>query len=202
MPAKLLTIGHSNHSFAHICKLLKKNGVGCIVDVRSQPYSRHNPQFNREAFSTELQRQSIAYEFMGHTLGARSTDPSCIEAGRVSYRRLAATVGFQEGLGALLRIATEQTVALMCAEKDPLTCHRTILVCRNLRRPGIEIQHILYDGSLESNAITELRLFRMFNSQPNLFMDMVEKIEEAYDRQAEEIAWRVDPSELDRQALG
>ena len=154
----VLTVGHSNHSFAVFLRLLKQHDVTALADVRSTPYSRFNPHFRREALARALQNHDIGYLFLGRELGARSKDPSCYEKGRVQYSRLAQTDLFRDGLARLLREADHDRIAVMCAEKEPLQCHRTLLVARHLVARGVAVDHILATGELEPNEATMERL--------------------------------------------
>src|SRR5215475_3029226 len=98
MNETLYTIGHSNRSLEEFLEALKAHGITAIADVRSQPYSRMNPQFDREALSASLKAEGIAYVFLGKELGARSPDSSAYEDGKVQFERLARASIFQEGL--------------------------------------------------------------------------------------------------------
>ena len=154
----VVTIGHSTHSLEAFLALLQKHGVTAIADVRSAPFSRFNPQFNKDAFERSLKAVGIKYVFLGRELGARSDDPSCYENGRVQYGRLARTELFCSGIERVIRGAQEQRIALMCAEKEPLECHRTLLVARGLDEQGIAVAHILSDGRLETHRDAMERL--------------------------------------------
>ena len=154
----VLTVGHSNHSLEIFMALLQQHGVTALADVRSAPYSRFNPQFNRKALERSLEAVGIGYVFMGRALGGRPDDPSCYEDGRVRYDRLAETPLFREGLERIVDGAGRQRIALMCAEKEPLDCHRTILVGRSLAARGVAVAHILADGALELHDETMDRL--------------------------------------------
>jgi len=188
---ELFTIGHSVHPVEHFVEMLNSHGITALCDVRSSPYSRFMPQFNREPLKEEVARHGIAYLYLGAELGPRSADPTCYENGKVQYRRLAATEIFQQGLGRLRKAMETNRVALMCAEKDPLTCHRMILICRNLAGGDIVIRHILGDGSLEENRDTEKRLMKLLKIDPaDLFSTEVDQIQRAYDLQGEKIAYK------------
>jgi uncharacterized protein (DUF488 family) len=189
MERTLFTIGHSTHTIDHFLSLLKKHQIGAVCDVRSIPYSQRNPQFNREPIKDALRDTGIAYVFLGKELGARSDNPACYIEGKVQYSCLADEPIFREGLRRLREGIERYRVALMCAERDPLTCHRTILVCRKLRGPGLTIEHILADGSIESNSAAELRLMSLMNIQPDMIHDKLECIERAYESQANKIAY-------------
>lgn len=190
MPQDLLTIGHSAHPIEAFLALLTRHHVTAIADVRSTPYSRRNPQFNRESLARTLAEHGIAYVFLGAELGARSADPSCYVDGQARYDRIAATPLFHEGLRRLERGMQAHRVALMCAEADPITCHRTILVCRSLRACGIEIAHILADGGLEPQADAEARLVSLTHAGQAGLFDAGDPVERAYDLQADRIAYR------------
>ena len=157
----LYTVGHSNHPIDKFLDLLTGNGISAIADVRSQPFSRRFPQFNKERLAASLSACGIAYVFLGQELGARSHDESCYEDGQVQYQRLAATPLFKHGIDRVLTGAGKFRVALMCAEKEPLDCHRTLLISRALEQRGASITHILADGSVETQAQTMTRLTRI-----------------------------------------
>lgn len=185
------TIGHSTHSTKRLVELLSAQGVTTVADVRSQPYSRFNPQFNRENLRAALKEAGLAYVFLGRELGARSKDRSCYREGAVQYDVLARTGLFQEGLTRLAAGIRAHRVALLCAEKDPLTCHRAILVCRHLEALGISAQHVLEDGRLESHDEALTRLLKELGlPEHDLFRNRDELIAEAYDRRGREIAHR------------
>ena len=155
---RVLTVGHSNHPPETFVSLLQQHDVTTLADVRSTPYSRFNPQFNRKSLDAALQTHGIAYRFMGHALGGRPEDPSCYEDGRVRYDRLARTSLYREGIDRVVEAAKDERIALMCAEKEPLDCHRTLLVGRSLAARGVAVAHILADGMLEPHDDTMDRL--------------------------------------------
>ena len=151
----LWTIGHSNHTPERLLELLALHGIEVVIDVRSSPYSRFNPQFNREELAKTL-NQRLRYAWMGDVLGGRPPDASYYdEAGHVLYGRLSRTEEFRRGLETLERNIERYRMALLCSEAEPGECHRHLLVCRCLRDRGMpagDIQHILGDGSLRSEA--------------------------------------------------
>ncbi len=125
----IYTIGHSTHPSEKFIELLKRHEITAVCDVRSSPYSQFTPQFNRETIQSELKKHGIAYVYLGKELGPRSDDPGCYENGKVQYDRLAKTDLFHEGIRRAKEGMKSYRIALMCAEKDPIMCHRTILVC-------------------------------------------------------------------------
>ena len=187
----VFTIGHSTHQQERFVELLKQHGITALCDVRSKPYSRMNPQFNREELERTLLAEGIEYRFLGKELGARSDDPSCYENGKVLYGRLAHTELFQYGLKRLLRgMKDNHRIALMCAEKEPLECHRTLLVARHLAALGLCIEHIHADGHLENHEAALCRLARMLNvPEDDMFRSREELLAETYERQEERIAY-------------
>jgi uncharacterized protein (DUF488 family) len=191
MEQALYTIGHSNHELPQFIGLLRQHGIAVVADVRSSPYSAYNPQFNRETLQAQLQAAGIGYVFLGAELGARRTEPECYDdEGRVRYAHVAQTPGFCAGLQRLADLRSAQRVALMCAEKDPLTCHRTILICRALRDQTPDIRHIRGDGSLETHGAAESRLLALCKlPERDLFHSRDELVADAYDRQAARIAY-------------
>lgn len=186
----VFTVGHSSHTIEDFINLLTVHHIEAIADVRSSPYSRFNPQFNREVLQNSLSQASIAYVFLGEELGARRSEPECYVDHRVSYNRVGQTKLFQEGLRRIVQGAAKMRIALMCAEKDPLMCHRTILVARHLQSKVDHILHILEDATLETQAGTEERLLRDYELQDNdLFMPLEERLAQAYTRRGNEIAY-------------
>jgi uncharacterized protein (DUF488 family) len=189
----LYTIGHSNHTIEDFINLLKQHGINCAADVRSAPYSRYCPQFNKGTLAASLQAAGITYMFLGKELGGRPKDLSCYEDGCVDFRRVAERDEFKRGIERLLADISQYRIALMCAEKDPLQCHRTILISRHLKKHNIHTKHILADGSVEDNTEAERRLVRILKAEPTLFESKkkeIETIEQAYDQQAKRICYQ------------
>jgi len=188
----LYTIGHSNHKIEDFIGLLKKHRINCIADVRSTPYSQYNTQFNRELLTIDLRNANIEYIYFGDQLGARPDNANCYNENRVNFEYLAKTEQFHVGLDRLVNTSSKYIVALMCAEKDPIECHRFILVCRNLKNIGLHIKHILSDGNIEDNGDAERRMVKMLKIEPTLFeprKTQAQLIEQAYEQQANDIAY-------------
>lgn len=198
MTDALYTIGHSTHSAQKMIDLLRLHGITAVADVRSSPYSRRNPQFNRDSLSGLLRDSEIAYVFLGRELGARSKDRSCYRQGKVQYDLLARTDLFQAGLDRVTRGMKTHRVTLMCAEKDPLSCHRTILVCRHLVSRGVVVRHILEDGRIDTHEEALSRLLAEHGlPERDLFRNRSEIIEQAYSERGEKIAYAVQDSAAD-----
>lgn len=184
------TIGHSNHTSERFLELLLQHRVSAVADVRSHPFSRLHPQFNRDSLQTTLRFAGIAYVFLGRELGARSDDSDCYVDGKVQFDRLGRTQLFQEGLSRIIKGSETERIAMMCAEKDPLTCHRTILVARHLADLQIEVRHILADGCIEEHDAALSRLLAELDlPEGDLFQGRDAFVREAYERRGAEIAY-------------
>lgn len=186
----VFTIGHSTHSADLFLTLLRQHRIDAVADVRSSPFSRFNPQFNRENLERFLKKNGIHYVFLGKELGARTDDRSCYENGRVQYERLAQTALFQTGLDRVRQGAQRYRIALMCAEKEPLECHRTLLVAKALAERGHTIRHIHADGHLESHEDAMERLLDVTGlPKADFFRSKEELLAEAMARQEAQIAY-------------
>jgi uncharacterized protein (DUF488 family) len=191
MAVTIFTVGHSNHPIEKFLALLHQHAITAIADVRSVPYSRRNPQFNSKPLMASLDACGISYVSLGKELGARSEDPSCYDKdGRVQYRLLAQTLLFNEGIDRVMTGAQRYRIALMCAEKEPLDCHRTLLVSRALETRGATVTHILADGLLESNLSAMSRLVQIAGlGKSDLFSNQAELIDAACTLREQKIAY-------------
>lgn len=186
----LYTVGHSVHPIDHFIKILKMNRIDAVADVRSSPYSKFTPQFNREPLKKSLNDHGIRYVFLGEELGARRDEPECYERNKVVYSKVANLPSFKTGISRLREGTEKMRVAIMCAEKDPLTCHRTVLVAHFARDQFSDTLHILEDGSIESRAEADLRLLTEYKlEKDDLFSPYEERLALAYSRRAEKIAY-------------
>jgi uncharacterized protein (DUF488 family) len=160
-PLSSHTIGHSDHTAATFIDLLRQHAITLVVDVRSQPYSRWAPQFNRETLEQDLQEAGIAYRFMGDALGGRPSDPGLYAAGRPDYGRMEQTDAYQRGIEHLLELVRTERVAIMCGEGDYRQCHRHMLITQTLLKRGIGVLHIRSDGQTVDGEQTpeQLSLF-------------------------------------------
>lgn len=187
---QVYTIGHSNHPWAEFLQLLQQCGIDAVADVRSRPFSRHVPRFNKSEIQRTLPAAGIAYVFLGRELGGRCENPSHFRGGRVCFEQLARDEAFGQGLERVLEGAGQYRIALLCAEKDPLDCHRGVLVARRLRERGVEVLHILTDGTLEPHTETERRMLAGLGiPEADLFRSREEILEDAYARRGRQIAY-------------
>lgn len=151
----LYTIGHSNHGIAAFTGLLTGAGADLVVDVRSVPHSRRFPQFAKKALTNALAEAGIGYRWMGDTLGGLKHRRDA-----ATFEQVAASPAFRDALDTLVALVQGATPALMCAEREPMACHRTILIARHLRDRPVTLRHILGDGRIEEHADFEARLVR------------------------------------------
>jgi uncharacterized protein (DUF488 family) len=168
---QVFTIGHSNLSWEAFLDLLRENGITVIVDVRSSPYSRYTPHFNKGPLSQALLLAGIDYLFLGDRLGGH---PAAVDLydldGFVLYDRLAESAAFREGIDRLLQRLTVGRTALLCGEEDPTHCHRRLLIARVLSRAGIEIRHLRDDGQIQTE--TELAVRESLSQQQHRQMSL------------------------------
>ena len=189
----IYTVGHSNHQPDAFVELLLQHRIGLVIDVRAQPYSAYTTWFNREALAGLLRQHGVAYRFEGVALGARPTDPACYAEGRVVYARVAAQPAFSAAVTRATAAASGTPTTLMCAEADPLSCHRGILLGQTLDADSVEVAHIRTDGSLESQEQLTQRLLRVRGlDQPDMFEPPELRRQRAYREQEQQIAWRLD----------
>jgi len=149
-PLAIWTIGHSNHSFETLARLLAQQRIEFVADVRSYPYSRFAPHFNREDLQPALSEQGVRYVFLGEELGGRpSVDEHYDDEGHALYGPMSREPRFREAIDRLLTGADEHRIALLCSEREPETCHRRLLVGKVMTERGAELRHILADGSVK-----------------------------------------------------
>jgi len=187
----LLTLGHSTHPIERFIALLKSAGATAVADVRSSPYSRYSPQYSKDALRSALSEAGIAYTFLGKEFGARSTDPSCYRSGKVQYSKLAQSALFEDGMQRVFEGLKKYRIAFVCAEKDPIECHRALLVARAFADRGNSVSHIHSDGVLESHPSLESRLLAAWKlPEGDMFKTRESFIEEAYLLQGDKVAYQ------------
>jgi uncharacterized protein (DUF488 family) len=199
----LFSIGHSNHELAEFLGLLGRAGITALADVRSQPYSRRHPYYNRPDLEAALAEARITYVFLGHALGGRPEDPDVYDAeGRVDYELVRKTYIFKQGLEELMAVKAKKT-ALFCAEEDPLDCHRGLMIAPALMETGVATCHLRGNGSHETMAQMEERLLAETHVGEGfldgLFAELIspedrrELLAKAYRLQARRKAFRMRP---------
>jgi uncharacterized protein (DUF488 family) len=159
MATRLLTIGHSNHEPEAFLALLAGAGINAIADVRSSPYSRRMPHYNRPHLEALLRHHGVAYVYLGDLLGGRPVRPELYHAeGWADYERVRATPELARGLDRVVQGLERYTIALFCAEEDPLDCHRGLMLTPALKERGVAPGHVRRDGRVETTAQMEQRL--------------------------------------------
>jgi uncharacterized protein (DUF488 family) len=152
----IFTIGHSDHTMERFVALLRQYGIETVVDVRSQPYSRRAPQYQKRVLARALEEAGIGYVFAGAELGGRPKGAAFYRAGgRLDPVRRAKAEGFREGIDGIVATASSRRSVILCAEEDPTRCHRRSLVSPALRERGIEVLHLRGDGSVVSDVALE-----------------------------------------------
>lgn len=187
----IFTIGHSDHALEAFLELLASHEVSALADVRSSPYSQRQPQFAKQALARALANKGIAYVFVGEQLGGRPSTRVRSAMKGSGYAAMAATDVFGEGIERVMRGSQRHRIALMCAERDPLECHRALMVGRALAASGAALEHILADGSVEHHAELEQRLMAAAGrdgSGGDLFATADELLELAYLRQEKRVS--------------
>lgn len=203
MKHQLFTIGHSAMESAVFLKLLEQFEVKLVVDVRSRPRSQRFPQFDQIELEGSLRVAGIRYLFLGEELGGRPEDPKGYRSdGLVNYRARRESRTFAVGIERVLGELERDDLALLCAEEDPLNCHRFLMICPELVAMGIEPVHIRKGGVSETQREAEDRLLQAQKmagvAGASLFPgDREAALESAYVAQSEKYAFRIDPRELD-----
>ena len=199
----LFTIGHSNLEIADFLGVLAAHGVRTLCDVRSRPASFRFPQFNREPLEGVLAPAGIRYEFLGETLGGRPADPRVYrEDGLVDYAVRRRAPDFIAGLERALAISSAGVAVLMCAEEDPLQCHRFLMICPALLERGVTPLHIRRGGTLESQSVAEDRLLVLHGfddvTSTSLFTSGREDaLKDALLLQSKDFAFRASPEAIE-----
>ena len=191
MSFDLFSIGHSNIAAERFIAMLREAGADAIADVRSTPFSRRFPWFSGKSLAATLAHHGMTYLAYGDALGGRPRDVALYRDGVADYEAMAQRPEFQMGLDRLLADAARARVCLMCAEREPLDCHRCLLVGRSLAERGLAVGHILHDGTTEPHRATEQRLLALFGEDHDLFATgQNERLAAAYRRRAHAVGYR------------
>ncbi len=189
-PLEILTVGHSSLSYEEFFKLLREASVTAIADVRTVPFSRRNPQFNRDTLRAQLRMDKIAYVFLGDELGGRPKEQHFFCDGVADYEKMAQSSDFERGLQRVVEGAKQYRVALMCSEHDPLECHRCLLVGRALHGRGVTVKHILSDRTIVNQSDLEKRLLKWSRQGgEDLFENYENRLAAAYRKRASKVAY-------------
>ena len=199
----IFTIGHSNLDLGDFVAVLATHEIRAVCDVRSRPGSFRFPQFNREPLEACLNSAGLEYEFLGDTLGGRPSDPRVYHAdGIVNYEERRKAPDFCAGIDRALELSRASNIVVMCAEEDPLQCHRFLMIGPALLEHGIVPQHIRRGGELESQRAAEDRLLKLhdlaaFDSGSLFIAERDVALQDALRRQAREFAFRASPESIE-----
>jgi uncharacterized protein (DUF488 family) len=187
---EVITIGHSTHSWERFVALLRGANVTAVADVRTSPYSRLYPHFNREDLREELRSAGISYVFLGKELGGRPSERRFYCEGVADYEKMSQAPEFNKGLDRVIEGAKKYRIALMCSERDPLDCHRCLLVGRALAQRDIRVKHILDNGNVVSQDEIENKLLELSGRNvDDFFAPRVERLATAYRERARKVAF-------------
>jgi uncharacterized protein (DUF488 family) len=201
--AKLFTLGHSNLEMSDLLGTLLRHEIKVLCDVRSRPGSFRYPQFNRQALEARLAAAKIRYEFLGEQLGGRPLDPRYyLPNGLVDYPARRKAPDFLEAADRAITCAREAPTAILCAEEDPLHCHRFLLIGPALLQKGAVPLHLRRGGAVESQRDAEDRLLQLHGfadvTSDSLFAQGREAaLEDALRLQAEQYAFRTSPEAIE-----
>ena len=186
----IYTIGYISYQPEDMAKVLRNFGIGCLIDVRSSPYSAYCPQFNKEAIAEVLHRNGILYRNYALEFGARQENPRYYTTeGYLDFSVYTRTEQFLQGVQKIEQgMERGYLFALMCAEKDPMTCHRAIMIGKALKERGFAVKHIIYPDQIETQEEMEQR---GIGDQLSFFSDE-QRIEEFYQKQNRKIGYRPD----------
>jgi uncharacterized protein (DUF488 family) len=191
---EVLTIGHSTLPYERFLALLRNASVTAIADVRTAPFSRHFPHFNRDSLRDELRQDNVAYVFLGEELGGRPKGQRFFCDGVADYEKMAETADFARGLERVIEGAQKYRIAMMCSEHDPLDCHRCLLVGRALHERGVKVRHILSSGQIVDHRQIEGNLMEMSGkSDIDLFEPPAKRLAAAYRERALRVAFSERP---------
>jgi uncharacterized protein (DUF488 family) len=194
-PLSVLTIGHSTHAWERFATLLGGAGITAVADVRTSPYSRRYPHFNRDELREHLRRDGVLYVFLGNELGGRPKEPKLYSNSVADYEKMAKTAAFGRGLERVVEGAKNYRIALLCSERDPLNCHRCLLVGRALAEKGVRVSHILDGGNITTQAEVENRLLEFYDrGAHDLFLPHADRLAAAYRARARKVAFAQRPS--------
>lgn len=193
----LHTIGYAGLEPERFVEILRGAGVEAVADLRSQPHSQHLPAYSQDVLKATLRAAGLLYVYLGKELGARREEEEAYAGELARYDLVEKLPAFAAGLDRLRKGAAGYRIALLCAEKDPLTCHRALLVGRVLAREGYVLRHLRPDGSAEEQADLEERLLREegkesgeIDFETGALKPRETLLEEAYQARAERAAYR------------
>lgn len=172
--------------------VLKQYNISCLVDVRSYPVASQFYEFySKNTLENYLKENKIIYRNYAKEFGARQENRKYYTQGCLDFKKFTNSDEFNEGVEKIKKgLDLNYSFVLMCAEKDPMTCHRTIMISRALYLKGFSVKHILADKSIETQIDIDNRLLKHYNMQPSFLQSIDEQIEEAYRLKNIEIGYK------------
>ncbi|SFU79572.1 Protein of unknown function, DUF488 [Clostridium sp. DSM 8431] len=201
---KIYTLGHSNYSIEKFLDILKTFNIECIVDIRGVPYSKYNVQYDKEMLGYTLNKEGFKYIYMGNEFGANRLlgKESYNEEGYADFSKVILEKSFKEGIKRLKNGCKKgYNIVLLGAMQEPIRCHRSILVGRELTNKGFCVKHILDDLTVvDQKEIEKKILDKYYPNRHQISIDSLlgnekseeELIEEAYKEANREIGRRVE----------
>ena len=200
---EIYTIGHSNYTVEKLIDMLKHYNINCVVDIRGTPYSKYNVQFDKETIRYTLSKAGFIYIYMAKELAAkRINKQSYNDEGYSDFEKVINEKEFLEGIERLKNGCNKgYNIALLGAMQEPISCHRSILVGKALRKAGFDVKHILDDYSIASqDDIEQMLLDKYFSNRNQMTIDDLignaltreEMIEEGYKIANKEIGYRIE----------
>ncbi len=197
----LFTIGHSVYKFDFFLSLLQMHKINYLIDVRSSPFSRFAQDFNKGVLANSLKNTNIKYVLMGDYFGARPQDKTLYsEEGYLDFEKVQNTENFKKGLNNIIKgLKQNNNICLMCTEKDPIDCHRAIMVARAFSLKGIDVSHILQNGEIQTQKELDERLLDLYfpdRNQLSLFaednLSREQMLVEAYRKRNKKIGYEME----------
>ncbi len=197
----LFTIGHSVYKFDFFLSLLQMHKINYLIDVRSSPFSRFAQDFNKGVLANSLKNTNIKYVLMGDYFGARPQDKTLYsEEGYLDFEKVQDTENFKKGLNNIIKgLKQNNNICLMCTEKDPIDCHRAIMVARAFSLKGIDVSHILQNGEIQTQKELDERLLDLYfpdRNQLSLFaednLSREQMLVEAYRKRNKKIGYEME----------
>jgi uncharacterized protein (DUF488 family) len=146
----IYTIGHSNIAQESFIDVLKQFKIQLVIDVRSSPYSKFVPHFNRENIKKTFKENDIKYIFLGNYIGGKPKAMKYYQNGKVNYDLIEKSEHYKEGIDKIIEL--NEDLALMCSEENPYNCHRHHLITQTLLKNELEVIHIRKEGKTDKIA--------------------------------------------------
>lgn len=198
MKKEIYTIGYSGFSLDDFIKCLKHYKISSLIDVRSTPFSQYFQEYNKDYLQKKLKSEGIIYRNYREEFGARQTNIEYYPNGYLDFNLFTKSFSFLQGIEKIEKgINLGYVFALMCAEKDPISCHRNIMVGKAMAEMGFLIKHIHADCSLENQEEIEERMLKEYFPERNQLSFFEENqsdedlIRISYERKNREIGYKI-----------